>query len=63
VADELARLAELRDKGTISEAEFQTMKARIVGGTGTGAPTATESTGSATGMTGATTGQGDDTSP
>jgi hypothetical protein len=67
VADELARLAELRDKGTISDAEFQTMKARIVGGTGTGtgtgATTATESMGSATGMTGATTGQGDDTSP
>jgi hypothetical protein len=58
VADELTRLAELRDKGTISEAEFQTMKARIVGGTGTG------TTGTTTGTTtGATTGAGDDMSP
>jgi Short C-terminal domain/Phospholipase_D-nuclease N-terminal len=69
VADELARLAELRDKGTITDAEFQTMKARIVGGTGTtdaGAGTTTGATGTmgtTTGMTGATTGQGDDTSP
>jgi hypothetical protein len=67
VADELARLAELRDKGTISDAEFQTMKARIVGGTGTtdaGAGTTTGATGTTTGMaTGATTGAGDDTSP
>jgi hypothetical protein len=60
VADELARLAELRDKGTITDAEFQTMKARIVGGTGTTGTGA----GTTTGMTtGATTGAGDDTSP
>lgn len=72
MADELARLADLRDKGTISEAEFQTMKARIVGGTGatgagagagTGATTVSGSMGTTTGMTGATSGQGDDTSP
>ena len=69
MADELARLADLRDKGTISEVEFQTMKARIVGGTGTpgagaGAGTTTSgSMGTTTGMSGATTGQGDDTSP
>jgi hypothetical protein len=69
-ADELARLADLRDKGTISESEFQTMKARIVGGTGasgagtgTGTTTASGSMGTTTGMTGATSGQGDDTSP
>lgn len=68
MADELTRLSELRDKGTISEAEFQTMKARIVGGTGasgagTGTTTASGSMGTTTGMTGATSGQGDDTSP
>ena len=72
VADELARLAQLRDNGTISEDEFQTMKARIVGGTGgtgTGAgpatgATTTGATGTMTGTTtGATTGAGDDTSP
>lgn len=70
MADELARLADLRDKGTISEAEFQTMKARIVGGTGTagagtgtGTTTMSESMGTTTGMTGATSEHGDDTSP
>ena len=31
-ADELAKLADLRNSGTISEEEFQSMKARIVGG-------------------------------
>ncbi len=30
--DELSRLAELRANGTISEEEFQSMKARVVGG-------------------------------
>jgi len=40
-ADELARLADLRDKGTITEAEFQTMKARVVGASGTGTMTGT----------------------
>jgi Short C-terminal domain len=40
-ADELARLADLRDKGTITEAEFQTMKARVVGGSGTDTMTGT----------------------
>ena len=29
-ADELARLADLRDKGTITDAEFQQMKAKVV---------------------------------
>jgi hypothetical protein len=29
-ADELARLAELRDKGTITEAEFQSLKAKAL---------------------------------
>ena len=31
-ADELSRLAELKANGTITEEEFQTMKARVVGG-------------------------------
>ncbi len=31
VADELAKLAGLRDRGVISEAEFQTQKARLLG--------------------------------
>jgi hypothetical protein len=31
VADELAKLAELRDAGTISAAEFETQKARLLG--------------------------------
>ncbi len=31
-ADEIARLAELRDKGVISEAEFQQGKAKALGG-------------------------------
>lgn len=31
--DDLARLADLRDRGVIDDAEFQTMKARITGGT------------------------------
>lgn len=30
-ADELARLAELRDKGVISDAEFQQLKAKTIG--------------------------------
>jgi hypothetical protein len=33
-ADDLTRLAELRDSGTISDEEFQSMKARVVGTTG-----------------------------
>jgi hypothetical protein len=53
-ADELTRLAELRDKGTISDAEFQAMKARVVGAAGTGT-----TTGTATGTT--TTGTATDT--
>lgn len=63
-ADELARLADLRDKGTITDAEFQTMKARLVGGTGgTGTETAT-TTGTTTGTTTETgTTTGTDTSP
>ena len=32
VADELAKLDRLRDDGTISEQEFQTQKARLLGG-------------------------------
>lgn len=32
--DDLTRLAELRSNGTITEEEFQSMKSRIVGGTG-----------------------------
>jgi hypothetical protein len=35
--DELTRLAQLRDNGTISDAEFESMKARVVGG-GSAAP-------------------------
>lgn len=35
--DDLTRLAELRSNGTITDAEFETMKARLVGG-GTAAP-------------------------
>jgi hypothetical protein len=31
--DDLGRLAELRSNGTITDAEFETMKARVVGGT------------------------------
>jgi hypothetical protein len=31
--DDMARLADLRNSGVISDAEFETMKARIVGGT------------------------------
>jgi hypothetical protein len=70
-ADELTRLAELRDRGTITEAEFQTMKARVVGasgtGTATGTATGTTATGTATGTTATgtatdtATGQGNDT--
>lgn len=67
-ADELTRLAELRDKGTITDAEFQTMKARVVGasggtGTSTGPPTGTATgTTTTTGTaTDTTTGQGNDT--
>ena len=68
-ADELARLADLRDKGTITDAEFQTMKARVVGGSGTGTTTGTatgETTGATAGTTTGTatdtaTGQGNDT--
>ena len=49
--DDLTRLAELRNNGTISDAEFEAMKARVVGGgdtgttTGTGTPTGTGTTG------------------
>jgi hypothetical protein len=39
--DDLTRLAELRNNGTISDAEFESMKARVLGGTGTGTPTGT----------------------
>jgi Short C-terminal domain/Phospholipase_D-nuclease N-terminal len=48
--DDLMRLAELRNNGTISDAEFEAMKARVVGGgdtgttTGTGTPTGTGTT-------------------
>jgi hypothetical protein len=61
-ADELTRLADLRDKGTITEAEFQTMKARVVGGSGAGTATGTATGTTTTGtMTDAATGQGNDT--
>jgi Short C-terminal domain/Phospholipase_D-nuclease N-terminal len=71
-ADELTRLADLRDKGTITEAEFQTMKARVVGGSGTSTTTGTATGTTATGatatgttatgtMTDTATGQGNDT--
>jgi hypothetical protein len=30
-ADELARLAELKDRGVINDAEFAAMKAKVVG--------------------------------
>ncbi len=33
--DELAKLAALRDSGTITDAEFESMKARVVGGAST----------------------------
>ncbi|MGH9227522.1 MAG: SHOCT domain-containing protein [Acidimicrobiales bacterium] len=39
--DDLTRLAELRDRGTITDAEFESMKARVVGGGGAGTPTGT----------------------
>ena len=45
--DDLTRLADLRNNGTISDAEFESMKARITGGTAAGT----------------TTGGGADTSP
>src|SRR5262249_42167202 len=32
VADELAKLAALRDRGILSDAEFETQKARLLGG-------------------------------
>ena len=64
-ADELARLADLRDRGTITDSEFQTMKARVVGASGTGTTTGTtagETTGATTGTaTDTATGQGNDT--
>lgn len=67
-ADELTRLAELRDKGTITDAEFQTMKARVVGGSGGTGTSTGPTTGTATGTTTTTgtatdtaTGQGNDT--
>jgi ABC-type multidrug transport system fused ATPase/permease subunit len=34
-ADELAKLADLRERGTISEAEFEQAKQRLLGGAGT----------------------------
>ena len=34
VAEELQRLADLRDRGTITDAEFQAQKARLLGGSG-----------------------------
>jgi hypothetical protein len=37
-ADELTRLAELRDRGVISEEEFQRLKESIVGKASSGAP-------------------------
>jgi hypothetical protein len=61
-ADELARLADLRDRGTITDAEFQTMKARIVGGTGGAGTDTAPTTGSGTGM-GTTSGTGTAPSP
>ncbi len=30
--DDLAKLAALRDNGTITDAEFESMKARVMGG-------------------------------
>jgi Short C-terminal domain len=42
--DDLTRLAELRSSGTISDAEFEAMKARLVSGTGTGTTTGTTAT-------------------
>jgi Phospholipase_D-nuclease N-terminal/Short C-terminal domain len=38
--DDLSRLAALRDSGTISDEEFQSMKARVVGAPAAGAPAA-----------------------
>jgi hypothetical protein len=40
-ADELTRLAELRANGTISDAEFETIKSRVVSGSSTGSPAGT----------------------
>jgi hypothetical protein len=55
-ADELTRLADLRDKGTITEAEFQTMKARVVGGSsGAGTATGTTTAPTSASTTGAST--------
>jgi hypothetical protein len=39
-ADELAKMADLRDRGTISEQEFAQSKARLLGTQTSGAPTA-----------------------
>jgi Short C-terminal domain/Phospholipase_D-nuclease N-terminal len=61
--DDLTRLAELRDSGTITDAEFESMKARVLGGTSTGA---TPGTGTATApgtSTGTTAGTGTPTTP
>jgi hypothetical protein len=55
-ADELTRLADLRDKGTITEAEFQTMKARVVGASGAGTTTGTTTAPTAGASTDAPTG-------
>jgi hypothetical protein len=43
-ADELARLAELRSNGTITDAEFETAKANVLGGTRPAATPGTEAT-------------------
>jgi hypothetical protein len=40
VSEELARLAQLRDQGILSEDEFQTQKAAVLGGQHSAAPTA-----------------------
>jgi len=42
--DDLTRLADLRNSGTITDAEFESMKSRVVGGGGTGTTTGTAST-------------------
>jgi Short C-terminal domain/Phospholipase_D-nuclease N-terminal len=61
--DELTRLAELRDKGTITEDEFQTMKARVLGGTPAATSSGTTSGATTGSTTGATTDAGTGTTP
>jgi hypothetical protein len=46
--DDLARLSDLRGSGVITDAEFETMKARVVGGTPASEPIAADPRGGST---------------